>query len=138
MSVEIIHDYTTLPLPARKIKTVVDRIYRRERIPKRRETLLVFCSSRTIHRLNKTYRRVDSPTDVLSFSYDEPDLLGEIYVSLQRAKRQARLYGLGYTNELVRLTVHGMFHLLGYDHETAAERAAMERREGEYCGLSAP
>ncbi len=71
-------------------------------------------------------------TDVLSFNYDEPDLLGEIYISLQKAKVQAKEYGGTYRNEVRRLFVHGMFHLLGYDHETAKEANLMQKKELKY------
>ena len=79
----------------------------------------------TIHKLNRKYREVDRPTDVLSFPIfdDEPDMegrvvLGDIVLSLEQAHIQAEEYGHSFEREVAFLTVHSMLHLLGYDHET--------------------
>lgn len=94
---------------------------------------MVFCTDPVIKRLNRIYRKKNRPTDVLSFAFDDPDLLGEIYISLPRCKVQSRRFGLICNQEVRRMFVHGMFHLLGYDHQTAKERALMEAREHRYC-----
>lgn len=90
--------------------------------------------------LNRDYREVDKPTDVLSFPFvepaaledpDEPVFLGEIYVSLERAAMQARAARRRFDREVAHLIVHGTLHLLGHDHRTRAERrrmAALEAR----------
>jgi GTP-binding protein Era len=92
-----------------------------------------------IRRLNKAFRGVDRATDVLSFplgdSAPERDpqtgnaLLGDIAVSLERARDQAREYGHSYQRELAFLFVHGLLHLFGYDHETDADARAMEEMQ---------
>ena len=92
-----------------------------------------------IHELNKNYRGVDRPTDVLSFAFresDEPEILnqhteilGDIIISLERAKMQAAEFGHTYLREVVFLTVHGLLHLLGYDHIEEADRIEMEREQ---------
>ena len=76
-----------------------------------------------IHKINKEYRGVDRPTDVISFALeDEPDIkldhriLGDIYISIDKAREQANEYGHSLKRELCFLTVHGVLHLLGYDH----------------------
>lgn len=99
-----------------------------------------------IHELNREYRGMDKPTDVLSFALDEdnedsdePELLGapeehlygDIIISAETALRQAEEYGHGLERELTYLAVHGMFHLLGYDHMTEAEKAVMRAKEEE-------
>ena len=71
---------------------------------------------RTIRRLNKSYRRKDRATDVLSFGYGEEGLLGDVIISEETARRQAKAYGAPYQEELQRLVVHGVLHVLGYDH----------------------
>jgi probable rRNA maturation factor len=68
----------------------------------------------------------------LSFNYDEDDLLGEIYISLQRAAIQARRYDVSYESEIERLFIHGILHLLGFDHETAPQRKRMEALENRF------
>ena len=93
-----------------------------------------------IHEINRTYRGVDRPTDVISFALmesEEPeivggdprDVLGDLIISLERAQAQAEEYGHSYLRELSFLTVHGMLHLLGYDHMEEAERAEMEEEQ---------
>jgi len=66
--------------------------------------------------LNREYREIDAPTDVLSFPQDGA-VLGDIVISLEKAVEQAKEYGHGIERELGFLTAHGMLHLLGYDHE---------------------
>lgn len=100
-----------------------------------------------IHELNREYRGVDRPTDVLSFamqeeSEDEPDvfdledeMLGDIIISVERARAQAEEYGHSFARELVYLAVHGTLHLLGYDHEDEEERREMRQKEEEVMGL---
>ena len=92
-----------------------------------------------IHELNKNFRDVDRPTDVLSFAFresDEPqilnpqiEILGDIIISLERAKFQAENFGHSYLREVIFLTVHGLLHLLGYDHIEDADRIEMEREQ---------
>ena len=93
-----------------------------------------------IHEINRQYRGVDRPTDVISFALmeseepeilDDPagDVLGDLVISLERARAQAEEYGHSYLRELSFLTVHGMLHLLGYDHMEDAERAEMEEEQ---------
>ncbi len=75
-----------------------------------------------IHALNRQFLKRDRPTNVISFNCDEPRvpretrLLGEVYVSRDRARAQAREYGVSYSSELRRLILHGLLHLLGLTH----------------------
>lgn len=90
-----------------------------------------------IHEMNRDYRNVDRPTDVLSFPAAEgeellsiPDVfLGDIAISLPRAKEQAAEYGHSLLRELTFLAVHGSLHLMGYDHMTDEDRAEMFDRQ---------
>lgn len=92
-----------------------------------------------IHAMNREYRGVDRPTDVLSFPAAEgeafpviPDaFLGDIAISLPRAEAQAEEYGHSLLRELSFLAVHGTLHLLGYDHMTDEDRARMFARQNE-------
>ena len=84
-----------------------------------------------IQKINWNYRKKDKPTDVLSFSQiegedfpkikDEPLILGDILISYETCKRQSIEYEHSFYEELLRLVVHGLFHLLGYDHERSLE-----------------
>lgn len=97
------------------------------------EVALRLTDDATIHALNRDYRRKDRPTDVLAFALREgeggglhPQLLGDVVISIDTARRQARRRGLG--GELLFLTAHGLCHLLGYDHQTDREEAEMNAR----------
>lgn len=90
--------------------------------------------------LNREYRGKDKPTDVLSFANLEgppvpggEEHLGDLVISVETARRQAVEYGVTFTQEMARLTVHGILHLLGYDHERVRPAVArrMRRREDE-------
>lgn len=94
---------------------------------------VIIVDNETIHKLNKEYRKIDSPTDVITFALeDEPDmvlpnvrLLGDIYISLDKARVQAAEYGHSFLRELAFLTVHGFLHLLGYDHMKKEDEKVM-------------
>ena len=93
-----------------------------------------------IHQLNRKYRQIDRPTDVLSFALNESEepavtggpavnVLGDIIISVERANEQAAEYGHSLRREVAFLTVHGMLHLLGYDHMEEADRLEMEKEQ---------
>ena len=96
--------------------------------------------------LNRTYRGVESPTDVLAFPMAEgpfkrlsPECIGDVAISAETALRQARHGGLDA--ELALLLVHGILHLVGYDHATARERHRMWKRQAALlaaCGIQVP
>jgi probable rRNA maturation factor len=102
------------------------------------EVSLVFVDDDYIHRLNREYRGVDRPTDVLSFALQEGEpmpaageeiLLGDVVISLEMARRQSEEYGHSFEREVAFLVVHGVLHLLGYDHQTEEQRRAMREKE---------
>lgn len=85
------------------------------------EISLLITNDETIHLLNKEYRQKDRPTDVLSFPMEDDIMLGDIVISLDTAKNQAQEREIGLDREIAFLFIHGLLHLLGYDHETSAE-----------------
>ena len=93
---------------------------------------LTLCDDAFIHALNREYRSVDRPTDVLSFPLDDDVLLGDVVISLDTAAAQAAQRGHELRDELRVLLVHGLLHVLGYDHELGAlehgEMAEAEQR----------
>jgi probable rRNA maturation factor len=102
------------------------------------ELSVVLVSDAEMQRLNRAWRARDRATDVLSFAQAEgaggapAGLLGDVVISLDTARRQARRGGRPLAREAERLLVHGLLHLLGYDHERSARDAAvMRRRERE-------
>lgn len=115
-----------------------------EKVQEDAELSLTFVSNREIQELNRDYRGKDTPTDVISFAleeegeeelqiYDEeiPIILGDIVISIDRAKEQAEEYGHPLERELGFLALHGFLHLLGYDHMKEEEEKKMFSRQEE-------
>ncbi len=97
---------------------------------------VVLCSDETIRAMNRDHRKLDKVTDVLSYEWHEPYLLGEIYIAKDQVMRQAPQYENSFYAELKRVLVHGLLHLSGYDHLKAPDRRVMRRREQEVLGLN--
>ncbi|MCL1946177.1 MAG: rRNA maturation RNase YbeY [Chitinivibrionia bacterium] len=116
----------------KSLHSLCKKVYYGENVDKNRLVDLIFCTEDTIKSLNRDYRKKDAITDVLSFRFDDSDYLGEIYICVSRADEQRKEYGLTLDEEAQRLFIHGLFHLLGFDHETEDERIAMERCEKKY------
>ncbi len=103
------------------------------------ELSITLTDDENIHALNKKYRNIDKPTDVLSFAFresDEPqildsefEILGDIIISVERAKIQAEDFGHSFLREIIFLEVHGLLHLLGYDHIEEQDRIEMEAEQ---------
>ena len=105
---------------------------------------IIFVDEKEIHQLNKNYRNKDSVTDVISFALEDDNtfiktdfrVLGDIYICLKRAKEQAKEYGHSLKREICFLSIHGLLHLLGYDHMNKKDEKVMfnlqERILGEY------
>lgn len=91
-----------------------------------------FISKDEIHKLNKTYRNVDNPTDVLSFEADDIEGdLGDIFICVEVAKQNSIKYNTSLDSELKLLVVHGILHLCGYDHIKEDDAKIMESKEEE-------
>ncbi len=101
---------------------------------------LIIVDNKYIHELNKMYRNIDRETDVITFALEDEDsivipndkrILGDIYISIDKAKSQAEEYGHSLLRELSFLAVHGFYHLLGYDHQTKEEEQIMFKKQEE-------
>ena len=126
-------------------RKIAQHVLRAEGISPPIEMSMVFTDSETVRRLNRDYRGVDAPTDVIAFYMlpqqetetsfipppDETTHLGEIIISCPQAIEQAREQGHSTKQELALLIIHGILHLLGYDHEKAEDAAKMRPREKE-------
>jgi probable rRNA maturation factor len=124
------------------VRAVLNKTAEAYEIDPQTEVSVVLSDDEYIHQLNRHYRGKDCPTDVLSFALNEGEepeitgrpeeiLLGDIIISIETATRQAEEYGHNLERELAYLTVHGILHLLGYDHMTEDEKKEM-RQEEEY------
>ena len=99
---------------------------------------VIIVDNEYIHNLNKEYRKIDRVTDVITFALEDvddiktsPRLLGDIYISIEKAKEQATVYGHSFKREICFLAVHGFYHLLGFDHQTPEEENIMFARQEE-------
>ncbi len=103
------------------------------------EASVVFISDGRIRELNRTYRGVDRPTDVLSFAMDDDGMnrgvIGDVYISLDTAKRQAMERGVSFDEELLRLMIHGLLHLAGHTHDAEEDGARMRALEEKYIAV---
>lgn len=97
---------------------------------------LLLTDNEGIQAYNKRYRHVDSPTDVLSFSFHDPKHLGQLIISIERAQEQAKELGQSLEEELRFLFTHGVLHLLGYDHENPEDEKKMLKRAYGILGRS--
>lgn len=100
---------------------------------------VIIVDNKKIHELNKEFRGIDRPTDVITFALEDNEdfpkletrILGDIYISLEKAKGQAIEYGHGFLRELSFLAIHGFLHLLGYDHMVEEEEKVMFGKQEE-------
>ena len=121
--------------PERRVRALLSRAARlvprsKIRNPKSKiEVSVLFCGDRAMRALNRRYRGMDAPTDVLAFPAEGLGLLGDIVISVPYASRQARRRGEPPPREIDRLLLHGLLHLSGYDHETdGGEMDALEKK----------
>ncbi len=105
---------------------------------------LIIVDNKYIHELNKTYRHIDRETDVITFALEDEDtivlpnedrILGDIYISIDKAREQAKEYNHSLLRELSFLAVHGFYHLLGYDHRTKEEESIMFAKQEEVLNV---
>lgn len=128
--------------PRRRVrkKTVagyVSRVLRDEHL-RRAEIGVVAIDTRFCRRMNRAYLSHDYSTDVISFPLGTGEgkgLEGEIYINLDKAREQARTYGVTVAQEIARLVVHGTLHLAGYDDRRREEARRMRERENRYVAL---
>lgn len=119
----------------------------KEAVPNHAEVSVTFVNNEEIQEINRDYRNLDKPTDVISFALEEtvddeveivgedlPVVLGDIIISVERAKEQAADYNHSYERELGFLAVHGFLHLLGYDHMTKEDEKVMFQKQEEILG----
>lgn len=136
------------------VQKVISACLDYEDFPYETETSVLFTDDQQIHEINQEYRDIDAATDVLSFptaEYTKPGcfedledrmmdcfhpetgefILGDIVISVERARKQSEEYGHSMLREIAFLTAHSMLHLMGYDHMTEEDRIVMERKQEE-------
>ncbi len=127
----------------RRLAALARRVLAAEQVPAPAELSIAVTDDATVRELNRRFRGLDASTDVLCFALGETDfigppgrarLLGEIVISYQTARRQAEEAAQPVEAELAHLLVHGILHLLGYDHASTAEARTMRAREEALLG----
>jgi probable rRNA maturation factor len=124
------------------MRSVARRLLTAENCPEGTEVSVLLTDDEAISGLNRDYRGVDASTDVLAFSQlegeefgaDGESVLGDVVISVETATRQAQEHGHGLDDEMDLLLVHGLLHLLGYDHEKPEEEKRMFARQDELLG----
>jgi len=131
----IIPEIYTQEIEQRLIEKTVLAITEHENFSSEVDVSIVFESDLGIQKLNAQFRGIDSPTDVLSFSSEDIDpetgrrYLGDIIISYPRAMAQAELAGHSVQNEVQLLIIHGMLHLMGFDHDTETNKKEMWQKQ---------
>ena len=144
MDIQVNYEYSEQAVKqALDVEKLARFVITQEEKPSSTEVSISFVTDEAIHELNREYRGIDRPTDVLSFEcdnldddfaplgIDEPYELGDIVIAVDIARRQAPEYGLSFSDELILLITHGLLHLCGYDHMSDDEALEMETRECE-------
>ena len=127
------------------IKRVVKQCFKTENMEKSKLYISITLTTPiNIQKINKEYRKIDKPTDVLSFpmfekeeidakiqnqDFEYEDVLGDIIISVERVKEQAVEYGHSFERELAYMVVHGFYHLMGYDHMVEEDKIVMRQKE---------
>lgn len=124
IKINFVKHYQVKSLSSRIVKFICKYVLEKLNIDKA-ELTVVLCDDDEIRKYNREFRSKDYPTDVLSFPYNEKmgryTYLGDIIISMDRVYSQSSEYGVRTIEEFVRLLVHGVLHLLGYDHEVSRE-----------------
>jgi len=129
-------DNVSLNLRSRnKIKAAVEFLFKSER--KSLASLnYIFCSDEKLLSINRDYLKHDYYTDIVTFDLSEgPDITGEIYISVDRVRDNARQFGFTITDELLRVIFHGALHLCGYRDNTQALKNKMRAKEDHYLAI---
>ena len=136
--IEIFNKYSEEVKETQEIRNLIDYAIKYKKLDNL-EFNVIFVDNEYIHKLNKDYRGIDRPTDVITFALEDGEkvdlnawrILGDIYISIDKAKEQAIEYGHQFLRELAFLTVHGFLHLLGYDHMNKEDEKIMFSEQEE-------
>jgi len=125
----------------KEIDKIIKKFIRFFKLDKKKYLSVAVVSSAVMKKMNYKYRRKNKATDVLSFSeqdskdgFVDPDFLGEIIICYPIARKQAKEFKYRIKDEIHRLLIHGLVHLMGYDHQTVKEREEMEEKELKILG----
>ena len=134
--IEIFNEYGKDIPEIKQIKKLIKFACKYKKL-KKLEFNIILVNNDYIHTLNRDYRNIDRPTDVITFAledgtdvdYNSWRMLGDIYISIDKAASQALEYGHSFLRELSFLTIHGFLHLLGYDHMNKEDEEVMFKEQ---------
>ena len=145
MAIEIISKQRVIKIDRRSVRRLVKKILQ-DHLHSDSDLSIVFADDAFVRELNLAYRKVDRPTDVLAFAMRNvvapgeraelggpESVLGDVVISVDRARVQARRFRRTVEHELLKLVAHGVLHLLGFDHERAEGRREMRKLENRYA-----
>jgi probable rRNA maturation factor len=128
MQIEIFNQ-TKSKIPKKFVQDWTKKVYRNLKtqkvLKKEKDLIVVFVTSAKMKKLNSQFRGKNKHTDILSFAPIEPSSLGELVLCLPVLKKQAKEHKLSTNHEIGYMLIHGILHLLGYDHETSAKDAKL-------------
>ena len=97
------------------------------------ELNIIFCSDKYLLEMNKKHLSHDYLTDIITFDYTEDNIIsGDLFISIERVQENAMQFNVDYNNELKRVVIHGILHLVGYSDHTDSEKKIMREKEDEY------
>ena len=136
-SIEIINE-TSENIDIEDLKNVIDFALKYEDVNNAIMNVIIIDNDK-IHKINREYRGIDRPTDVISFALEDDKtfvdtdfrVLGDIYISIDKVFEQSKAYGHSFRRELSFLTVHGILHLLGYDHMIKSDEEIMFKKQND-------
>jgi probable rRNA maturation factor len=140
----LIQTFRGATVTSRHLRSLALRLLRAENCPDSTEVSILLTNDETIRGLNREYREIDAPTDVLSFSQaegedfgsdEDENPLGDIVISIETARRQAEERGASLEEEVDMLLTHGILHLLGYDHAEPDDEKRMFARQDELLSV---
>lgn len=136
-NIDIINE-TEEVIDCEDLKKVIDYTLKVEKVENAIMNIIIIDNEK-IHEINREYRGIDRPTDVISFALEDDKtfintdfrVLGDIYISIDKVHEQAENYGHSFRRELSFLTVHGILHLLGYDHMEPEDEKVMFKKQDD-------
>jgi probable rRNA maturation factor len=98
----------------------------------------IFCSDEYLHQINVQHLQHDTYTDIITFPYQTEAIEGDLFISIERLRENAKTYQTSFVEELYRVMAHGVLHLIGFNDKTPEEKLKMTARENHYLSLAFP
>lgn len=134
IKINLVNEYSFSFNLLKVTKKIAKAINKEEKLKGKHYISIIIVDNEKIHEINKEYRNIDRPTDVISFALGDgeavlPEELGDIFISFEKANEQAKEYGHSLLREVSFLITHGILHLLGYDHQIKEDEERMFKKQ---------